>query len=130
MGSVLPALLARSTLLGMTPNAERRFQELVEALAAEPAMSPPTAGRNFGANALKVNGRIFAMLVRGNVGLKLPRQRVAELIAAGQAQPFDAGKGKPMKEWLTVPAESNLDWLALAREAMQFVGGRGAGRHG
>jgi hypothetical protein len=27
-----------------------------------------------------------------------------------------------MKEWLTVSAKSKLDWLALATEAMKFVG--------
>jgi hypothetical protein len=26
-----------------------------------------------------------------------------------------------MKEWLTVPPASRLDWLGLSREAMEFV---------
>lgn len=109
----------------MSANSEERFDVVVEALVGERGVSPPSEGRNFGSNALKVNGKIFAMLVRGDLGLKLPRQRVSELIASGQAQPFDAGKGKPMKEWLTAPATSDLDyWLALAREALEFVRAR------
>jgi hypothetical protein len=45
---------------------------------------------------------------------------VAGLIASGEGGPFDANKGRPMKEW--VLARMNADWDALAREAMAFVG--------
>lgn len=102
--------------------AEERFASVVEALLESPDVTPPTeSGKEFGSNALKVRGRIFAMLVRGALVVKLPAGRVAELIASGQGEPFDANKGKPMKEWLTVPPGSTMDWLGLSREAMEFV---------
>ncbi len=63
------------------------------------------------------------MLVRGDLVVKLASGRVAELIAAGDGGPFDAGKGKPMAEWLTVPRDSRLEWLAIADEARRFVEG-------
>jgi hypothetical protein len=34
---------------------------------------------------------------------------------------FDANKGTPMKEWLSLAPESGLDWLTLAREALEFA---------
>jgi len=102
--------------------AEERFAEVVAALLDHPDVTPPSAtGREFGSNALKVKGKIFAMLVRGDLVVKLPAARVATLIANGQGGPFDAGKGKPMQEWLTVPTESSLNWLDLAQEALRFV---------
>ena len=43
----------------------QRFTELVDAFADAPGVSPPgrDGGRGFGSSALKVDGRIFAMLV-------------------------------------------------------------------
>jgi hypothetical protein len=53
--------------------------------------------------------------------LKLPGARVAELIAGGDGQPFDAGKGRPMKEWVVLDERTARRWLSLAREALRFV---------
>lgn len=46
------------------------------------------------------------------------------LIGGGIGGPFDAGKGRPMKEWLTVTADDEATWLSLAREALNFVAAR------
>jgi hypothetical protein len=54
--------------------------------------------------------------------MKLPRDRVQSLIEAGVGTPFDAGKGRPMKEWLSVRPEDEESWLPLAREAIAFIG--------
>jgi hypothetical protein len=104
--------------------AEQRFAILVDALAGDPGVTPPGAGggRGFGSSALKVNGSIFAMLVGGGLVVKLPARRVAELIEGGAGRPFDAGKDRPMREWLAVADEA--DWPTLAREALAFVGTR------
>ena len=104
-------------------DAERAFQKLVKTLTRSDATieAPQPTRRAFGSNALKVDGKIFAMLVRGSLVLKLPKARVAELIGAGIGGPFDAGKGKPMKEWVTILAVP-AKWAALAREARRFVG--------
>ncbi|KAA9162311.1 MmcQ/YjbR family DNA-binding protein [Amycolatopsis acidicola] len=102
---------------------EERFEDLVDELVGLPGVTPPQPGRGFGAHALKVRGRIFAMFVRGRLVVKLPAARVDELVGAGEGIPFDANKGKPMKEWLNLDPESTVDWSALAKEAMSFVGG-------
>ena len=102
-----------------------QFDALVETFAGAPDVTlpteDPTAKRGFGSSALKVKDKIFAMLVRGSLVLKLPKARVDELIAAGQGDRFDPGHGRLMKEWVVI-AEGSGDWLALAREARKFVG--------
>jgi len=104
-------------------DAEQAFQKLVKTLTRGDAsiQAPEPSRRAFGSNALKVDGKIFAMMVRGSLVLKLPKARVEELINAGIGGPFDAGKGKPMKEWVTILAMP-AKWAALAREARRFVG--------
>ena len=69
------------------------------------------------------------MVSRDRVVVKLPRARVDALISDGAGAPFDAGKGTPMKEWLTVTTDETTE-LALAREALDFVGGAGENRRG
>ena len=101
---------------------DRAFAKLVDTLVADDdAVTPPDPSRGaFGSNALRVGGKIFAMLVRGELVLKLPRTRVDDLVRAGRGVPFDAGKGRPMKEWVVVRAPERM-WLALSREAHTFV---------
>jgi len=84
-----------------------------------------TTGTGFGTNpGLRVSGKIFAMLVRGELVVKLPTDRVDELVEAGVARRFDAGKGRPMKEWASVPANASRRWKGLVEEAKGFVGAR------
>lgn len=105
---------------------EDRFAAVVEALLGEPGVTPPAAelepNKKFGSNGLKIRNKLFAMLVRGNLVVKLPHERVAELIASHQAEAFDRGQGRPLREWATVPSTSDLSWLPLAKEALDFVG--------
>lgn len=105
---------------------EERFERLTAAFAGRPGVTLPGAdgGRGFGSSALKAGRSIFAMLTRERLVVKLPRARVAELITAGAGEPFDAGKGRPMKEWLTVAATADdAAWRELAEEALAFVSG-------
>jgi TfoX/Sxy family transcriptional regulator of competence genes len=82
-----------------------------------------SGGTGFGTGeGLRVSGKIFAMLVRGELVVKLPRGRVDELVDAGAARRFDAGKGRPMKEWASVPPSASSRWKALVEEARVFVG--------
>ena len=101
---------------------ETRYAALVEKMAGKPGVTHITEGRGFGSSGqLKVQGRIFAMLVRGELVLKLPGERVDALIMAGEGTHFDAGKRKPMREWFVLSPTSTKRWLALAKEALDFV---------
>ena len=108
--------------------ADARFVKVVEALKNEPGVSyGGTSPQRFGHSALKANGKIFAMVSStGAFVVKLPAARVAELEQNGAGVPFQAGKGRPMKEWFALDAQSKKPWLALAKEALRFVAGEKA----
>lgn len=86
--------------------------------------SASTVKRGFGRRALPCEGKIFAMLVRDRLVVKLPARRVDELAAQREAARFDANKGTPMKEWFSLDADSGLAWSALAREALGYARAR------
>jgi hypothetical protein len=105
----------------MAESAEVAFAHISAAYADRPAV---TLGTGFGKNpGLRHNGRIFAMISRGALVLKLPSTRVTALIAAGEGQPFDAGKGRPLREWVAVSADDPARWRALVDEAFRAAQG-------
>jgi hypothetical protein len=72
---------------------------------------------------LKVNGKIFAMPVKGQLVAKLPKARVDELVSNGAGDRFDPrGDGRVMKEWVVVGV-GKANWIGLATEAHGFVKG-------
>jgi hypothetical protein len=100
------------------------FEPIAAVLRKEGGVDPaPALGgrRAFGAGALKVRGKIFAMPAQGTLVLKLPSARVAALVAEGRGQRFDPGHGRLMKEWIALDGGEG-EWLELAREAFAFVG--------
>ena len=112
----------------MTP--EERYAAMVGELIHRPDVTAgsdePGPRKRFGSSGLKVRGRIFAMLVRGRLVVKLPRQRVDALVGAGVGERYDPRRdGRLMKEWLTVGPAFDDRWLPLAAEALEFVGSKG-----
>jgi hypothetical protein len=114
------------------PPADGRVASLLEALRSDPKLAPVVRefengsktkqGRKFGSNALKANGKLFALFTQGTLVVKLPNERVAALVAEGIGTPFDPGHGRLMKGWLAV-ASPRASWLALTKEAHGFVSG-------
>jgi hypothetical protein len=109
--------------------ADPRVAALLAALRADPKLASvvrdfearkAAGGRAFGSNGLKVNDKLFALFTQGTLVVKLPKPRVAELVATKQGAPFDPGHGRLMKEWVTV-THTKARWLDLAREAHAFV---------
>jgi hypothetical protein len=94
-------------LCGMT------FEAVLQRFDGEPGVEQGTGWRSPG---LRVNRKIFAMLVDDELVVKLPRERCEELVAAG-GRPFRSG-GRDLREWVVVPTG---DWVALAEEACAFV---------
>jgi hypothetical protein len=117
------AAVKRSRLAGNAASSgpEGRFADVVAALSAEPDVA--YGGKGFGSRGLKVNGKLFAMLdTRSELVVKLPRERVSRLIAAGKGAPFETGGGRVMKEWVALSGHA-ASWMSLAREALRFVRG-------
>jgi TfoX/Sxy family transcriptional regulator of competence genes len=99
--------------------ATEQFALINAAFAKKPLV---TQGKMFGSTAMKVDGKVFAMVVKGKFVAKLPATRIAVLIKEVDAENFDPGHGKLMKEWVAVSNHHHL-WLNLATEAYQFVKG-------
>jgi hypothetical protein len=106
-------------------DAETLFELLVNRFGSNPSVSlPSSGGRGFGASALKVDSKIFAMVSKGELVVKLPRTRVEELIASGRGTRFDPGHGRVMKEWVAIAPRHSRSWPKLAQEAFDFVGSK------
>jgi hypothetical protein len=114
--------MRRSTQL---PHVPSRYKRLVTAVSTERGVTvEPGWGED--SLVLKADGKIFAILGRGGLVVKLPKSRVDELLGQGGGERFDPrSDGRLMKEWLV--AANKLDSIAMAREALAFVGG-GAGK--
>lgn len=97
-----------------------RWAPLVKAFASDPTV---ISGKMMASQGLKVNGKIFAMLVRGHLVVKLPKARVDELVGSGVGEHFDPRQdGRLMKEWFVLNGKTP-SWLTLAKEAHRYVGG-------
>jgi len=105
-------------------DADALFEQLVARFADDPSVTPPAPGGKFGASGLKIGGKLFAMVSKGRLVVKLPRPRVDELVASGTGERFDPGHGRVMKEWVTIEPGHERLWPALADEALRFVGKR------
>ncbi|WP_021591434.1 hypothetical protein [Actinomadura welshii] len=101
----------------MTP--EELFWELAEPMLADSAITRSTM---MGLPCLRHDGRFFAALDRRSAALliKLPRSRVAKLIADGRGRPF-APAGRTFREWVALPSPDRRLWRALLEEARGFA---------
>ena len=81
-------------------------------------------GTMMGFPCLRISGKFFATLERSTDDLivKLPKDRVTELIDGGEALPF-APNGRTFKEWALINTSDEAKWQAYLDEAMIFVEG-------
>ncbi len=100
---------------------EALFASVIDSLVGQPRI---TQAKMFGATVLKVGGKVFSMVHKGRLVVKLPAERVAALIKSGDGAPFDPGHGKLMKEWVAVKPMAKSVWIKLAEEARDFVGSK------
>lgn len=99
---------------------ETVFWDLAAELQAEdPAVAEGTI---MSSRCMRVGGEFFSAMFTKDQALvvKLPADRVAELVEAGEGQPF-APAGKVFREWVAVPELGENRWRALMVEARDFV---------
>ena len=104
-----------------TPADAARWDDLTVEFLAKPDV---TLERAFSRISLMVGGKLFASAGHGGLLIKVPAERVAELIANGDGQPFSTGGNRVMREWVVVSPAT--DWRALAAESMAFVAAQAA----
>ena len=88
----------------------------------ELALRGVKGGTGFGrSEGLRISGKIYAMLVNGELVVRVPKTRVDELADAGIGRRFEPSPGRIMKEWLSLPPAASRRWKALVAEARAFV---------
>lgn len=107
----------------MRPHSEATdfFWDLAEPFLADPDTS---IGTLMGFPCLRVRNAFFATCDHrsGDLIVKVPESRVAELIGSGGGQPF-APAGRTFREWVLVADRDPDRWEALLHEARHFAGG-------
>jgi hypothetical protein len=95
------------------------WDELVEDVtAAHPELKP---GQMFGMPCLKrENGKVVAGFWKdGGVTVKLTDEAARErALALDGVELIDPGMGRPMREWVLVPATLSTEWRALVEQAI------------
>jgi hypothetical protein len=100
-------------------DARTLYDELTDDLLYDPAVGRSTM---MGYPCVRRSGRFFASFDPRTEALivKLPRERVAELIAEGTGEPF-APNGRVFREWVTIPEPDPGVWERLLAEARDFA---------
>src|SRR5512147_1455120 len=75
----------------------------------------------FGMPCLKVNGKAFMSLFKDDLVFKLTGDAHAHALSIQGSGLFDPGMGRPMREWVRVPASASSSWQGLAEAAHQYV---------
>ena len=98
-------------------DAQQRYDELADDLAARHA--EVELGKMFGMPCVKRGGKAIAGLYQGEMVFKLPEPAARELaLELEGAKLFDPMGGRPMKEWVQVPAAHAERWSELAELAL------------
>lgn len=73
---------------------------------------------------LRVDDKFFACLepATGNLIVKLPAERVNELVSTGSGRPF-APNRRVFKQWVACPVATRALWTELLNEAKRYVDG-------
>lgn len=104
--------------------ARERFDALVASL--QDAGRDVERTQMFGMPSAKVvGGRTFMGLYGDDLAVKLGAAAHARAMEVDDAGPFDPSGGRPMREWVSLPAASRDRWAEFAAEAADHVAGLG-----
>jgi hypothetical protein len=99
--------------------ARELYDELTDDLLYDPAIGRATM---MGFPCVRLAGRFLASYddKAGCLVVKLPRERVIELVDNGDGDPF-APAGKVFREWVSIPTVDRELWQTLLAEAVDFA---------
>ena len=102
-----------------TAGARELYEELTDDLLYDPAVGRATM---MGYPCVRLAGRFLASYDEreGCLVVKLPRERVAELVEDGRGEPF-APAGRVFREWVTIPTVDHGLWQQVLVEAVEFA---------
>ena len=78
-------------------------------------------GRMLQSAGLKTGGKFYGFATAEHLTVKLPAERVAELISGGDGEPCSPRPGRPMREWVQIPEPDEDACVAFLLEARGFV---------
>jgi hypothetical protein len=107
----------------MMPQISDATRTLYDEVADRLADQGVTRGSMFGMPCLKTGRKVLAGLWGDAMNFKLPPDALADALALPGAEPFDPGMGRPMKEWVVVPAAESARWVDLAERSLAYVRG-------
>ena len=95
------------------------YDELTDDLLYDPAIGRATM---MGYPCVRLAGRFLASYddKADCLVVKLPRQRVTELVKNGDGDPF-APAGKVFREWVSIPTADRELWQTVLAEAVAFA---------
>ncbi len=103
-------------------DAQTTWDQIEQAELEVEGVAPGTGfGRSPG---LRIRGKIYAIRKDDDLILKLPRERVEELIESGAGSAWGPSPGRIMREWVAIPGTQWSVWASLTGEARAFVGAR------
>jgi hypothetical protein len=95
------------------------FDEVVNQFVIRPGI---VRSQMFGMPCLKVNGKAFAGFQAGSMIFKLSGEAHQQALSLAGARLFDPmGMGRPMKEWVDIPAAHSTTWEQFADAACRYV---------
>lgn len=82
-----------------------------------------TVGKHLNNKNFLTRGRVFAFMKGDGIALKLPKEKIAQIIKDKDIKPLIMGKRK-MNEWVVIERKTTREYkkdLPLFRESIEFV---------
>ena len=84
-------------------------------------------GRMLHSPGLRTGGTFYGFSAGDDLIVKLPAGRVQELLESGRGLPCSPRPGRPMREWVRIPAPDEETCVSYLSEARAFLTASGSG---
>jgi hypothetical protein len=122
--SIRPGQAAQSAVVKKKDESAAGREAYDAIVARYEATGAAVGGRMMGMPALKAAGKLFAGYTDGTMTFKLGEPARAGALEIPGARLFDpSGMGRPMREWVQVPAAAADRWPDLAEAALAYLRG-------